>query len=110
MQNCCEKYLKHIISEFYDTDDAAMQNEKTMILRTHSFRKLLKFIRGTMSREISKDEISLITKADGYYFSVRYPSDEYFETDDTDSEGCEEALRCCKKVTDRMIAEKSGEQ
>lgn len=63
-----------------------------------------------MSREISKDEISLITKADGYYFSVRYPSDEYFETDETDSEGCEEALRCCKKVTDRMIAEKSGEQ
>lgn len=107
VQNCCEKYLKHMISEFYDPDDPALQNEKTQVLRTHSIRRLLKFIRSSMSIDIGKDEVDSILKADGYYFSARHPGDEYFETDEDDSERCREALQCCKKFTDRVIAEKS---
>ena len=39
-QGICEKYMKHLISEYYKPDDAMQQKDFENILRTHSLNRL----------------------------------------------------------------------
>ena len=45
-QGICEKYMKHLISEYYKPDDAMQQKDFENILRTHSLNRLMKFLKG----------------------------------------------------------------
>ena len=50
-QGICEKYMKHLISEYYKPDDAMQQKDFENILRTHSLNRLMKFLKGNMEAE-----------------------------------------------------------
>ena len=53
-QGICEKYMKHLISEYYKPDDAMQQKDFENILRTHSLNRLMKFLKANMGAEFSK--------------------------------------------------------
>ena len=53
-QGICEKYMKHMISEYYKPDDAMQQKDFENILRTHSLNRLMKFLRKYGSRVFKK--------------------------------------------------------
>ena len=71
-QGICEKYMKHLISEYYKPDDAMQQKDFENILRTHSLN------------------------IDGFYFSTRYPGDDSIEIDGDDVETCNDAIELCR--------------
>ena len=58
-QGICEKYMKHLISEYYKPDDAMQQKDFENILRTHSLNRLMKFLKANMGAEFSKNTCSL---------------------------------------------------
>ena len=72
-QGICEKYMKHLISEYYKPDDATQQKDFENILRTHSLNRLMKFLKGNMGAEFSKNTQTHMRMIDGFYFSTRYP-------------------------------------
>lgn len=43
-QNICERYLKHVVSEYAEPENTVEEAQKTNILRTHSLRKLMQYI------------------------------------------------------------------
>ena len=68
-QGICEKYMKHLISEYYKPDDAIQQKDFENILRTHSLNRLMKFLKGNMvtvhtplSREVFWHEYAKIPR------------------------------------------------
>ena len=71
-QGICEKYMKHLISEYYKPDDAIQQKDFENILRTHSLNRLMKFLKGNMGAEFSKNTQTHMRMIDGFYFSTRY--------------------------------------
>lgn len=77
-QNICEKYLKHIISEYANPDCQEEAFRKQEILRTHSLRKLIRYIENEMGIAIPRTAKSSLHEVDGFYFTTRYPGDESF--------------------------------
>lgn len=47
-QNACEKYLKHIISEYANPENHQEREAKNDVLRAHSLQKLMKYIKNDM--------------------------------------------------------------
>lgn len=76
-QNICERYLKHIINSF-------CSNVPKNVMRTHSLRVLRNFIQ----RELPDFNIDwkIAMKADGFYFTARYPGDDAVEVTKDDVE------------------------
>lgn len=93
-QNACEKYLKGIIQYFGFSDIAITE------MRTHSLKKLCRFIQVNIN-DIVIDE-STVCKADGYYFSTRYPGDDFFIVTETDIEACWEAIDYLHDLCQRL--------
>lgn len=77
-QNICERYLKHIISEYANPETLDEENEKRHMLRTHSLNKLMGYISEKMEIEIPLDTELAMNVIDGFYFSTRYPGNESF--------------------------------
>ena len=96
-QGICEKYMKHLISEYYKPDDAIQQKDFENILRTHSLNRLMKFLKGNMGAEFSKNTQTHMRMIDGFYFSTRYPGDDSIEIDGDDVETCNDAIELCRK-------------
>ena len=103
-QNACEKYLKHIVSE-YDESCNKKENleKKERILKTHSLQRIMKYVECDMETEIPKKIYDSLMKIDGYYFSTRYPGDNSIEVDKRDIDNCREALVNCKSYVDDFI-------
>mgnify|MGYP005762294613 CR=1 FL=1 len=94
-QGICEKYLKHIITEYIVPKSNEENYSKNTILRTHSLTKLLKYIRQSLPDfEIDKKQIQAI---DGYYFTTRYPGDDSITIDEVDIEDCKMAIEECRE-------------
>ena len=98
-QNIVEKYLKHIIDQYYSESDISS------ILRTHSLRRLLRFLE-THVKDFDIDE-SLIIPADGYYFSARYPGEDSFFVDQKDIDICWLAVEEAKTAVDCYLEKHS---
>lgn len=83
-QNICERYLKYVVDE-YCSDQGI-----TELLKTHSLRKLVRYIQ----RELPEFQCnwSTVLKADGFYFNTRYPGEDYIEVVSEDCEECWEAV------------------
>ena len=96
-QGICEKYMKHLISEYYKPDDAMQQKDFENILRTHSLNRLMKFLKANMGAEFSKNTQTHMRMIDGFYFSTRYPGDDSIEIDGDDVETCNDAIELCRK-------------
>ena len=84
-QNICERYLKHVITECTDPSI-----DTTTILRSHSLRTLLRFLKNHVP-EFSIDAV-IVSKADGYYFTARYPGVDAYNVDKSDVDQCWEAV------------------
>lgn len=91
-QNICEKYLKHIISEYAQPETRMEEVEKENILRTHSLRKLMGYCTKRMGLEITEDMEDALSLIDGFYFSTRYPGDESFFPSARDIEKANDAV------------------
>lgn len=94
-QGICEKYLKHIITEYVRVEGEQKAQEKSSILRTHSLAKLLKYVRNNLEDfQIDKRQVQMI---DGYYFTTRYPGEESISIDQEDIEDCKTAVEICRE-------------
>lgn len=76
-QNICERYLKHIIDKYVLSKTTNEEYEKKEYLRKHSLNALLRYINANTDFQISKELCKTIKEADGYYFSTRYPREEW---------------------------------
>lgn len=94
-QNICERYLKHLIEAY------CVEIDCTTILKTHSLKKLLRFLEDNLpSFQINKEKVVL---ADGYYFSARYPGDESFFANEEDVRICWDAVIETKQSVDKYL-------
>lgn len=89
-QQCVEKLLKGILCEIYT------EPKDSDVLRTHSINKLLREIRryAVIPKEFS-DEIK---KANGFYFEVRYPGDDYFDVTEQDILDLDDAVSASEQL------------
>lgn len=97
-QNICERYLKEVIL------DKANQLGDTDIMKTHSLKKIRKFIK-TNIPDFQCDWTSVVL-ADGYYFSARYPGEDSYFVDETDVETCWIAVQEAKRATDCYLQQR----
>lgn len=103
-QGICEKYMKHIIAEYYSPNSISEQNDKDSILRTHSLNKLIKFLRNNELMEFSREARAEMIYIDGFYFSTRYPGEDSIEIDKDDLEHCNLAIEYCRnEVLEREV-------
>ena len=51
---------------------------KESVLRTHSLRRLMRYISGDMGIDIPDETESALDRIDGFYFTTRYPGDDSF--------------------------------
>ena len=96
-QNVCERYLKYIVEKYCTEIDC------TSILKTHSLKKILRFIEEQIPD--FKIKKSIVVLADGYYFSARYPGDESFFANEEDVFVCWKAVQETKQAVDRYLQE-----
>ena len=89
--------MKHLISEYYTPNEAMQQKDFENILHTYSLNRLMKFLKGNMGVEFSKDMQTHMRMIDGFYFSTRYPGDDSIEIDGDDVETCNDAIELCRK-------------
>lgn len=83
-QSICERYLKHIISEYANPITEREQTQKDSVLTTYNLRRLMQYIQDKMEIEIPEDVETKIERINGFYFSTRYPSDESFIPNERD--------------------------
>ena len=89
-QNICERYLKHLI------DTECINIDTTTILHSHSLKVLRKFIKENIfDFECDWDKVM---KADGYYFTTRYPGDDAFFVSKDDVDECWEAVKYVREL------------
>ena len=89
--------MKHLISEYYTPNEAKQQKDYENILHTYSLNRLMKFLKGNIGVEFSKDMQTHMRMIDGFYFSTRYPGDDSIEIDGDDVETCNDAIELCRK-------------
>lgn len=109
-QNICERYLKHIINEFHEPESEMDEHEKIAILRTHSIKKLTDFIVSKMEISMDDDKRDNIERADGYYFTSRYPGEDSFFVTRRDINKCKESVIDCQEFVNNLILEHQKEQ
>ena len=93
-QSVCERFLKHIVEEFIRPTSAVEEKEKEDVLKTHSLRKLCGYLKRLLPGFVVNT--SLVYKAEGFYFSVRYPSNNSFFAELDDVMACKEAVEECR--------------
>ena len=102
-QNVCEKFLKHLIDAYSDPKDTLDESKLERALRTHSLKVLQKYLKNEMGIEMTPETADIIMKADGYYFSARYPGDDSYFVDADDVKQAVEAAKECKTFVDNII-------
>ena len=102
-QGICEKYMKHIISEYDMPETEKEEIQHTKILSTHSLDRLIKYLDKNLDLQFdqsTKNEMKII---DGYYFTTRYPGEDSIELDKSDIEQCSLAICHCRQSVYQMI-------
>lgn len=96
-QGICEKYMKHIISQFTTPSSGTEQLEKEALLKTHNLQRLIRYMESKTDFQFTKETKSLMLQINGYYFSTRYPGDDSIELDKEDIEDCILAAKGCRE-------------
>lgn len=91
-QNICERYLKHIISEYAIPDTNHEMREKEWILKSHSLNKLMKYIMDDMGIKIPDEAETNMGVIEGFYFTTRYPGADSFMPTSRDIEKANRAV------------------
>lgn len=98
-QSICERYLKHIISEFAQPETKEEVQDKEYILRTHSLRRLMRYIQDTMGLVLPEKTEDAMDRIDGFYFTTRYPGSESFIPSGRDIDKANEAVEAAREYT-----------
>lgn len=98
-QSICERYLKHVISEFAQPENRNEIQDKENILRTHSLRRLMRYIQEDMDLEIPEKSEMAMDRIDGFYFTTRYPGSESFIPSERDIDKANTAVEEARKFT-----------
>ena len=98
-QSICERYLKHVISEFAQPENRDEMQDKENILRTHSLRRLMRYIQEDMDLEIPEKSEMAMDRIDGFYFTTRYPGSESFIPSERDIDKANMAVEEARKFT-----------
>ena len=98
-KNICERYLKHVISEFAQPENRNEMQDKENILRTHSLRRLMRYIQEDMDLEIPEKSEMAMDRIDGFYFTTRYPGSESFIPSERDIDKANTAVEEARKFT-----------
>ena len=98
-QSICERYLKHVISEFAQPENRNEMQDKETILRTHSLRRLMRYIQEDMDLEIPEKSEMAMDRIDGFYFTTRYPGSESFIPSERDIDKANTAVEEARKFT-----------
>ena len=53
-QGICEKYMKHLICEYYHPENISENEERNITLRTHSLNRLMKYLKNHYGNRIFK--------------------------------------------------------
>ena len=104
-QGICEKYMKHIITEYDPVETSQEESKHNKILSTHSLDRLMKYLDKKMELPFGTDAKNAMKIIDGYYFSTRYPGDDSIELDQSDIEQCAIAINLCREEVLNMIKE-----
>lgn len=108
-QNICEKYLKHIVDKYVEPEDQTEMSEKASVLRTHNLRALINYLQGN-GFEFDRDTKNSILKANGFYYSARYPGpDSFFVNQDDIDDSFEAVEKCREKVLEIVNELERGE-
>lgn len=91
-QNICERYLKHVISEYSDPETLDEEQTKERALRTHNLRILEDYIQGDMGVDVPDYLNDSLSKINGLYFTTRYPGDESFAASEQDIDNAYNAV------------------
>lgn len=102
-QGICEKYLKHLINEYYIPTSVVERADKQDIMRTHSLNKLMRFTKQKLDLHLPDDVSSEMRGIDGFYFSTRYPGCDSVELDKSDIEHCYLAINGCRDEIIKFI-------
>ena len=100
-QEICEKYLKHLLDNIWLPDNSAEQKEKAATLHCHSLHKLLNAC-SEVNIDIPDETADRIGLADGYYFTTRYPSPEWFAVTKRDLDKCVTAMKTAKELVEQI--------
>ena len=95
-QNIVERYLKHVIDKEFIPISEVEEYEKAQNLRSHNLDKLARCVNDHTTLNFTEEQIVSIDKANGYYFSTRYPGDEYADVRKEDIDKCSEAVETCR--------------
>lgn len=91
-QSICERYLKHLISEYAIPETERDMFLKDNILKTHSLRKLMNYCESEMGLSVGEEMRNVLERIDGFYFSTRYPGDESFLPTERDIDSAAAAI------------------
>ena len=98
-QNCCEKYIKHLVDKYYSPTSDFEHSQKEGVLHTHSLFRLINFVQNNMSIEYTSEAKSFMRQIDGFYFSTRYPSSESIDITSEELELAKNAVDFCRRDT-----------
>ncbi len=104
-QNICERYLKHIINSEYNPTSTEENNDKMTAMRSHNLQKLFQTIEQHTEMKFSLETKNNLRQINGYYFSTRYPGEEYIEVTSEDMEICKNAVELCRNSVMEHISE-----
>lgn len=107
-QGICEKYLKHIVSEYIIVNTLEENANKTEVLKTHNLSKLSRYLMDRLPEmKVNKSALNIVN---GLYFTTRYPGEESLDV--TKDDICEyvEAVNLCKDSIDKFLAQRQRQR
>lgn len=96
-QSICERYLKHIVSEYAHPETNDESREKESVLHTHSLHRLMRYIHDTMGISIPEEMEDRLDRIDGFYFTTRYPGNESFIPSSRDIDKANVAVKAARE-------------
>lgn len=95
-QEICEKYMKHLLNEYFDPETPEQDADYSTVMRTHNLIKISRFMEEALDFQLSSGTKSELRQINGYYFTARYPGDESIEVEKEDLELCASAVTHCR--------------
>lgn len=106
-QNCCEKYLKQIVSDFVPSrkeNSRADRAERDELLnQSHSLKKILNYMFSKMGEVPDVETRNALLQIDGYYIDSRYPSGNAFMCTKEDIDICYKAVDRCYNYVNEFL-------
>lgn len=98
-QNICERYLKHIISEYAQPCSMEEEMTKKAVLHAHSLKKIMRYMKNEMQIQIPPSVSNAMKIIDGFYFTTRYPGNDSFIAGEEEIADAANAVKLTREFT-----------